>query len=120
MPTELSRPTVVAENRDARPDKVSPATGFDGTYDWAVVGQRDHRDYSVITVSVSKAQVDYATTVENTVRGACKTKDDATGYIEVNANFSGNSNTENWTINAGSGNTTVRFVRGNGGGGGHK
>jgi hypothetical protein len=118
MATTLSLPTIVAQNRDAQPTGVKPSTGSDGTYTWAVVGQRDYRDYSVITVSVN-AQADYATTVENTVRGDCKAKENATSYIEVNATFSDRSNTENWTINAGSGNT-VRFVRGTGGGGGHK
>ena len=118
MSTALTNPNIVSANNDTKPSNVSPPSGSDGTYTWTPVGQKDNATTSIITFSVTGV-ASSPTTASNTVRASCQVKAATTNYVQCTATFGGASDRNNWTINAGSG-ATVRFVKGNGGGSGHK
>ncbi|MBK9149256.1 MAG: hypothetical protein IPM12_15730 [Flavobacteriales bacterium] len=120
--TRLSNPVIVSSNTDPAPRNVTvtPANGSDGTYTWTCVGQKDTGSTSIITFSVSGAasnpQIVSKTT--NQVSATCQVKASTKNYVQVTAAFTSPSNSSNWTIAiSGSGTgSTVRFMRGTGGG----
>ncbi|MEO8590861.1 MAG: hypothetical protein ABI432_15905 [Flavobacteriales bacterium] len=110
MSTTLSGAKLVTSNSDPTP-VTKPASGSDGTYTWAPVGQKGN----VITFSVTgKAASPTAST--NVLTASVTTANGLTNYVQVTAAFTSPQDQNNWTIQAGSkSGTTVKFVKGTGG-----
>jgi len=119
MATTLSNPRLV--NTPGTPvSGVTPSSGFDGVNTWAVTGQNGN----VVTLSYTTRNGSNAGVNGDLMSLTLGTTVTSNTYVQVTLGFTGKSDQNNWTVNVvtapapgKSNNTTIKFQKGNGGGG---
>ena len=119
MATTLSNPRLV--NTPGTPvSGVTPSSGFDGAHTWAVTGQNGN----VVTLSYTTRNGSNAGVNGDLMSLTLGTTVTSNTYVQVTLGFTGKSDQNNWTVNVvtapapgKSNNTTIKFQKGNGGGG---